>query len=109
MNEKLKKIIRYDDKYDYISGENKALLISIGYMGKFPVTCEKVGVWLHENFPGTVLRKGYWLWREDFILKANKKYPEDNQYYLRRNYIIGLGLAVAKKSFDKKQKLSTKK
>jgi len=93
---------------DYINKENQKLLLSIGFKETFPITCTTAGIWIEENFPESILRKGYCQWREDFLEKAFILYPYQNleyavdfnaipkndeeMHYKRRNYIIKLAM-----------------
>lgn len=93
---------------DYINEENEKLLLSIGYKGVLPVGCKDTAIWMEKHFPESILKKGWNLWRDDFMREAMIKYPfleyevsfglrgslkdYPDRFHSRRNYIIKLAI-----------------
>ena len=80
-------------KDDFVTKDIEKDIVALGYDGDLPVDVGLVTRWLHNKFPkNSPYKEGYWLWREDLIKEASLKYPFDDQYYDRRNYIVRLAI-----------------
>jgi hypothetical protein len=79
-------------KDDFVTKDIEADIVALGYDGIFPIEVRLVSQWLHSKFPNSTYREGYHLWKEDLLKEATLKYPFDDMYYERRNYIIRLAI-----------------